>query len=77
MVIFKTNHALCDGVSIMCLSMAMGEEYARDYFIKSNDARWYEVIAIKLLAFAEIPKFISMVFTKSDDNYIIKRRNKN
>lgn len=77
MCIFKANHALCDGVSIMCLSMAMAEEYARDYFIKSNDAKWYEVIAIKLLAILEIPKVLMMTLATQDQNYIISRRNKN
>ena len=77
MCIFKANHALCDGVSIMCLSMAMAEEYSRDYFIKSNDAKWYEVIFVKLLAIASIPKAILMGLVSSDNNYITRRRNKN
>ena len=74
MCIFKANHALCDGVSIMCLSMAMAEEYSRDYFIKSKDARWYEVIYIKLMAILEIPKILTLALWKKDDNYIVKRR---
>ena len=61
----------------MCLSMSMAEEYARDYFIKSKDARWFEVILIRLLALTELPKIMMMTRLKQDDNHITKRRNKN
>ena len=61
----------------MCLSMSMAEEYARDYFIKSKDARWFEVILIRLLALTELPKIMMMTLMKQDDNHITKRRNKN
>ena len=75
--IVKANHAFCDGISIMCLSMSMAEKYSRDYFIKSKDARWWEEILIKLLSIKEIPKIVMMSLTPQDNNYITKRRNKN
>lgn len=77
LVIVKANHAFCDGISIMCLSMSMAEKYSRDYFIKSKDARWWEEILIKLLSIKEIPKIIMMSLTPQDNNFITKRRNKN
>ena len=61
----------------MCLSMAMAEEYSRDYFIKSKDAKWFEVIFIKLMAIVEIPKILLLALIKKDVNYITKRRDSN
>lgn len=77
MCIFKANHALCDGVSIMCLSMAMAEEYSRDYFIKSKDAKWYEVLFVKLMALASVPTALLMACSSGDNNFITRRRKKN
>jgi hypothetical protein len=45
----KAHHALCDGVSILCIPLALSDEYGRDYFINSKDAKWYERLAIRLL----------------------------
>ena len=39
--IFKAHHSLCDGVSVMCMTLACGEGYNRDFFVKSEDATWY------------------------------------
>lgn len=50
MIIFKAHHSLCDGVSVMCMTLALSEEYKRDYFVKSNDAKWYETIFIRILS---------------------------
>jgi hypothetical protein len=58
----------------MCLSLAMGEEYNRDFFIKSKDAKWYEMLFVKLMALAELPRILSMIFSRHDNNFITKRR---
>lgn len=71
---FKGHHALCDGVSIMCLSLAMSEEYSRDYFVKSKDAKWYEELFVKLMALTEIPRILALGFLPTDKNFITKRR---
>jgi hypothetical protein len=47
-IIFRAHHSLCDGISIMCMTLAMGAEYNRDYFIKSKDAKWWEILFVKL-----------------------------
>lgn len=52
----------------------MGEEYSRDYFVKSKDAKLYEMLFVKFMALAEIPKILKLLFTKFDDNFITKRR---
>ena len=41
------------------------------------NARWFEVIFIKLMAILEIPKILLLALLKKDDNYIIKRRDSN
>ena len=48
--IFKAHHSFCDGVSVMCLTLALGEDYSRDFFIKSSDAKWYEALFVRLIA---------------------------
>jgi len=50
MIIFKAHHSFCDGVSIMCMTLALSEEYSRDYFVKSKDAKWYEAIFVRILS---------------------------
>jgi len=75
MIVLKAHHSLCDGVSIMCLVLAMGAEYSRDYFIKSTDAKWYEALFVRATSILQLPKiFISSVFASADDNYITKRK---
>ena len=50
MIIFKAHHSFCDGVSVMCMTLSLAEsEYSRDFFIKSEDSKWYEELAVRLL----------------------------
>jgi hypothetical protein len=39
--IFKAHHGLCDGVSVMCMTLSLSKEYGRDFFVKTEDAKWY------------------------------------
>jgi hypothetical protein len=34
----------------MCMTLALSEEYGRDYFVKSKDAKWYEALFVKLIS---------------------------
>lgn len=34
----------------MCMTLALSEDYGRDYFVKSKDAKWYEALIIKLIS---------------------------
>jgi hypothetical protein len=71
MIIFKAHHSLCDGVSVMCMTLALSEEYSRDYFVKSNDAKWYETIFIKIFSVFQIPMILSKtLFLRKDRNFI-------
>lgn len=52
----------------------MSEEYSRDYFVKSKDAKWYEAIFVRLMAITTIPKVLLSVLQPKDKNFITKRR---
>jgi len=32
------HHSFCDGVSIICMALALSDEYGREYFIPGKDA---------------------------------------
>jgi hypothetical protein len=71
MIVFKAHHSFCDGVSIMCMCLALSEEYNRDYFVKSNDAKWYETLFIKFFSVFQIPLILQKsLFMKKDRNFI-------
>jgi hypothetical protein len=36
-IIFKSHHSFCDGMSTMSMSLAMSSEYDRSYFVKGAD----------------------------------------
>ena len=75
LTIFKGHHSLGDGVSIMCMALSLSEDYGRDYFVKSADAKWYEVIFVKCMAFFTLPRILmESVTTKQDTNYIAKNK---
>ena len=56
--IFKAHHSFCDGVSVMCMTLGLGEDYGREYFVKSADAKWYEVIYVKCMAIFTFPRIL-------------------
>lgn len=76
MIIFKAHHSFCDGVSVMCMTLSLAEsDYGRDYFIKSEDSKWYEELAVRLLFPLTLPRIIMSNFlTPKDNNFITKRK---
>ena len=71
--IFKAHHSFCDGVSVMCMTLSLGEDYGREYFVKSADAKWYEVIFMKFMALFTLPRILKeTVLSGQDQNYIAK-----
>lgn len=40
-MIFKTHHSFCDGISLMCSNLAMSSEYNKNFFVKFSDAPWW------------------------------------
>lgn len=41
LIIFKAHHCFCDGTSIICFSLALSDDYGREYFVPGKDAAWY------------------------------------
>ena len=41
MVLLYAHHSLCDGVSIICMALALSDEYGREYFVPGKDAQWW------------------------------------
>lgn len=78
LTIFKAHHSFCDGVSVMCLTLSLSEEYSRDYFVKSSDAKWYEALFIKFMAIFQVfTIFGSTISARSDDNFITRAKTQN
>lgn len=76
MIILKAHHSFCDGVSIMCMTLSLAEsEYGRDFFIKSEDMKWYQELMVKILFLLQIPQiFMRNFMNKKDVNFITKRK---
>ena len=47
-IVYKSHHSFSDGISNMCMSLAMSSGYHRSYFIKGDDAPWYIRIITRL-----------------------------
>ena len=76
-IIFKSHHSFCDGMSTMSMSLAMSSEYHRSYFVKGDDAPWY-IRIITRLSFPFIIPFLlwdTAQITK-DENHITKNKSK-
>jgi len=58
----------------MCMLLSLSPTYGREYFIKSSDAKWYQVIAIKLMALLELPKLIMQNLIGPDTNFIAGKK---
>jgi hypothetical protein len=74
MIILKAHHSFCDGISAMCMTLSLAEEYSRDFFVKSSDAKWYEVLFVKIMSAFSLLPLIKAVLSPADKNYITKRR---
>lgn len=73
--LLKGHHSMCDGVSIMCMVLSMTADYSRDYFIKSEDAKWYEALYVRLSSLFQLPKiFVDTIWSTGDDNFITRQR---
>lgn len=71
LLIWKCHHCFCDGVSVMCMTLAMSEEYNKDYFIKAEDVSYLNAFLIRLTMPLYIPALVlSSIFNRADKNPI-------
>lgn len=55
--------------------LALSDDYGRDFFVKSKDARWYEALFIRLYSVFTLHKlFNSIALLKKDDNFIMRNK---
>lgn len=72
---WKSHHSFCDGVSIMCMSLAMSVTYDRSYFVGSADIPLYQQILLKLMVPFYIPLSIwRNVLFRRDKNFITAKK---
>jgi NRPS condensation-like uncharacterized protein len=70
----KCHHALCDGVSVVSLTLAGSIEYDRNYFVKSQDASFLQRLLIRSLVPFYIPSMLISVFSSADTNSLMKNK---
>jgi NRPS condensation-like uncharacterized protein len=71
LLIWKCHHCFCDGVSVMCMTLAMSEDYSKDYFIKAEDVSYLNAFLIRLTMPLYIPALVlSSVLNRRDTNPI-------
>jgi NRPS condensation-like uncharacterized protein len=74
-VFWKQHHGLCDGISVTMLMLAVSAEYDRSYFIKGEDATFWQIVAIRLSVIFMLPKLLLMtLLQRADDNVLTRRK---
>lgn len=76
-MIWKCHHSFCDGISVMCMTLALSEEYDRSYFVKGQDASWFQAIGVRLMMPFYIPQILKdTVLARADDNMFTRNKSK-
>jgi hypothetical protein len=61
---------------MMCMILSLSEQYGREYFVKSDDAKWWQALLIRLMSPFYLFKILqNTIFLKQDDNFITKTYN--
>lgn len=69
LMIWKSHHSFCDGVSVMSLHLGMGDEYDLSKFIPIKKINFIQRIFIRLMFILYLPKiFIQTAFNPIDKN---------
>ena len=77
LVIWKSHHSFCDGISLASILLAFSGDYGREYFVKSKDATLLEKLYVRLMVPFQIPMMVMMsMFLGSDDNILTKNKAK-
>jgi hypothetical protein len=73
--LWKCHHAFCDGVSVTSMVLAASKEYNRSYFLKSNDASFFEKLFLRCLTPFYIPKMIvQALLSRADSNSLVANK---
>ena len=74
-IIFKSHHSFCDGMSTMSMSLAMSSEYHRSYFVKGADASMFQRLFTRLSFPFMIPFLLwDTAMIRKDNNFLSKNK---
>lgn len=78
LLIWKCHHSFCDGVSVVCLTLALSMHYDKSYFIKpyTQDVPLWQTLFIRLMTPFYLPKiYFKTLWHKDEDNCFTKKKN--
>lgn len=68
---------MADGISTACVALGLSEEYGRQYFIKTPEPSFLQVMFIRLMAPFYLPLMVTKhLFLKPDQNFITRGKQK-
>ena len=74
-MIWKSHHSFCDGVSSGSLILALSKEFDRSYFLPSKDLSFIQSILARFISIFQLPKIIiNTMLTSPDINYFTQKR---
>lgn len=77
LLIWKSHHGLSDGVSVMCMVLAMSTHYDKSMFLKpyTRSTPWWQVMLLRLSFPLYIPGILATtMLAKQDRNYITEKK---
>jgi hypothetical protein len=80
LLIWKSHHGLGDGMSIMCMVLAMSTHYDKSMFLKpyTRTTPWWQAMLLRLSFPLYVPGILATTFfAKQDKNYITQRKLEN
>ena len=57
-IIWKSHHSFCDGVSVMSLQLSMSAEYDRSYFVASSNLTFIQKMLLRISVPLSLPHII-------------------
>ena len=67
-IIWKSHHSFCDGVSVMSLQLSMSAEYDRSYFVPSSNLTFIQKMLLRISVPLSLPHIIKTNFLNRHDN---------
>jgi len=74
-IIWKSHHSFCDGVSVMSLQLSMSAEYDRSYFVPTFDLTFFQKMLLRISVPLSLPHIIKTNFlNKCDNNKLTQKK---
>lgn len=76
-IIWKSHHSLCDGVSLGSLTLSLTSEYDLSFFIKIKEPTFMQKMMIRVMAPFYLPVLLWRSITMATDkNFLTAKKNK-